>query len=66
MQQYNHLLVADDHHSLEGVRQDEGQPATSAAARREDCVINPGLGLSMYEKAEYAFCGRSGTRQHVR
>ena len=38
MQQCNHFLEADDHHSLEEIMQDEGQPTTSAAARREDCV----------------------------
>ncbi|CAB1344783.1 unnamed protein product, partial [Coregonus sp. 'balchen'] len=62
----NHLdssdkcLEADDHHSLEGIRQDEGQPATSAAARREDCVTNPGWRtktkrLSMQEKLAMEF-----------
>ncbi|CAB1325701.1 unnamed protein product [Coregonus sp. 'balchen'] len=51
---------ADDHHSLEGIREDEGQPATSAAARRKDCVTNPGWRtktkrLSMHEKLAMEF-----------
>lgn len=45
---------------LEGIRQDEGQPATFAAARREDCVTNPGQRtktkrLSMHEKLAMEF-----------
>ncbi|CAB1337869.1 unnamed protein product, partial [Coregonus sp. 'balchen'] len=52
--------VADDHHSLEGIRQDECQPATSAATRREDYVTNPGRKtktnrLSMHEKLAMEF-----------
>ncbi|KAK6308726.1 hypothetical protein J4Q44_G00201890 [Coregonus suidteri] len=51
---------ADDHHCLVGIRQDEGQPTTSAAARREDWVTNPGRRtktkrLSMCDKLAMEF-----------
>ncbi|CAB1332578.1 unnamed protein product, partial [Coregonus sp. 'balchen'] len=54
------LEEADDHHSLDGIRQDEGQPTTSAAARREDCVTKPGRRtktkrLCMHEKLAMEF-----------
>ncbi|CAB1332257.1 unnamed protein product [Coregonus sp. 'balchen'] len=52
--------VADDHHCLVGIRQDEGQPTTSAAARREDWVTNLGRRtktkrLSMCDKLAMEF-----------
>ncbi|CAB1323588.1 unnamed protein product [Coregonus sp. 'balchen'] len=58
--QCNHFQEADDHHSLEGIRQEEGQPATSAAAKREDCITKPGQRiktkmLSIHEKLDMEF-----------
>ncbi|CAB1311880.1 unnamed protein product [Coregonus sp. 'balchen'] len=45
---------------LEGIRPGEGQPATYAAARRKDCVTNPGRRtktnrLSMHEELAMEF-----------
>lgn len=66
MQQRNHFLEGDDPHSLESIRPEEGQPATSAADRKKDCVTNLGRStktnkLTMHEKLTMEFCERKPT-----